>query len=393
MLSAELAAAVDRAPVVDDHCHGFRLADLLARDPAGWEDRLTMMGMCFLSSGQTNPTLAAQASSLRDTTAFLLAARRWLARALGVEEHNLSAARHERLSADPAGYVNGLLRDQRVAAVIADDGYPQPAVPREEFAAALGVPVYRAARIEPMIVALQQQDLLFAEFEEGFIARLDEAAADAATVAFKSIIAYRSGLDVGEPSRQEAAAAYAEWRSSGWIEDRGPAKTVRDYCLGLAFAAARRHDRVVHVHCGGGDPDVRLGHARPALFYDFVHRRLDQPVVLIHAGWPWLAEGAYIASILPNVYLDLSEFLPWASLAGDREVERLLGMVPAAKVLYGSDEASEPEILWLGAKVMRDILKRVLAAAVERDWLTGPEAVRIAQAVLGENARRLHGLS
>ncbi|MDP1804153.1 MAG: hypothetical protein Q8K72_03215, partial [Acidimicrobiales bacterium] len=46
------------SPIIDDHCHGFRAADLVGLDPLGWEDRLTMMGMCFLSSGQTDPALA-----------------------------------------------------------------------------------------------------------------------------------------------------------------------------------------------------------------------------------------------------------------------------------------------------------------------------------------------
>ena len=37
--------------VLDNHCHGFLLQHLLTLDPAHWEDRLTMMGMCFASSG------------------------------------------------------------------------------------------------------------------------------------------------------------------------------------------------------------------------------------------------------------------------------------------------------------------------------------------------------
>jgi len=42
--------------VLDNHCHGFRLQELLALDPAGWEDRLTMLGMCFVSSGAAIPS-------------------------------------------------------------------------------------------------------------------------------------------------------------------------------------------------------------------------------------------------------------------------------------------------------------------------------------------------
>ncbi len=42
------------AGVVDVHCHPWRNEELLARDPAAFEDRTTMMGMCLISSGQTD---------------------------------------------------------------------------------------------------------------------------------------------------------------------------------------------------------------------------------------------------------------------------------------------------------------------------------------------------
>jgi len=386
-------AEIGQFPVVDNHCHGFCLDDIVARDPETWEDRLTMMGMCFQSSGQTDEALARQIGSMRESTVFLLAARRWLAEYLGVSEEDLTTGRHRRIGLDPLRYVHALLRDERITALITDDGYPQPPVDRKGFAEAVGVPVYWASRIEPWIVTLQREELRFDDFEAAFGERLTESAADPRTVAFKSIIAYRTGLDVGFPSRSEAREAYEAWRTSGWEESRGPAKTVRDYLLTLTLAAAQEHCRTVHIHCGGGDPDVQLQYARPASLYALLHRHKHLPVVLIHSGWPWLAEAAYMASILPNVYLDLSEFLPWASLAGDREVERLVGMVPASKLLYGSDEASEPEVLWLGARVMRGILRRVLAGAVVQDWLTLAQALRLARGILGENTRSLHGIA
>jgi predicted TIM-barrel fold metal-dependent hydrolase len=277
--------------------------------------------------------------------------------------------------------------------VIADEGYPQPPVLRADFERELGVPVYRVARIEPLIAELQGRDLKWADFEAGFEAMLDEAAADPHTVGFKSIIAYRTGLDVGDPGRGEAAAAYEAWRGAGWAKDRGPGKVVRDYLLRATLRACRRHDRVMHLHCGGGDPDIVLAHVRPQDVFELLHDHMDQPVVLIHGGYPWLAEAAYIASILPFVYLDLSEFLPWASLGIDRELETLLGVVPTGKLLYGSDEASEPEVFWVSARMAREALERVLRRSVERDLLTPAEALQIGQGILAGNTKRLHGIA
>jgi len=382
------------APVIDDHCHGFRAADLVGLDPLGWEDRLTMMGMCFLSSGQTDPALAAQVHDLRDATVYALTARRWLAERLGVEAEPraLAAARAAAIAADPEGYCAGLMAEQHIAAVIADEGYPQPPVPRAEFERSLGVPVHRVARIEPMIVELQRLDTGWADFESGFEQRLEEAAIDAHTVGFKSIIAYRTGLDVEDPSAAEAAVAYEQWRAAGWPKDRGPGKVVRDYCLRVTMRVARSHGLVMHLHCGGGDPDIVLAHVRPQDVFGLLHDHMDQPIILIHGGYPWMAEAAYIASILPFVYLDLSEFLPWAALGIDRELEMLLGVVPAGKVLYGSDEASEPEVFWLSARMAREALERVLGRAVQRDYLTVSQAEEIGRGVLAGNTAKLHGI-
>ena len=382
------------ARVIDNHCHGFRAADLVKLDPLGWEDRLTMMGMCFLSSGQTDPALARQVHSLRDGTVFALTARRWLADRLGVaaDAEAVASARAAAIAADPAGYCAGLMAEQHIAAVIADDGFPQPPVTRAEFQASLGVPVHRVARIEPMIVDLQSRELTWDDFVSGFEEQLESAARDAHTIGFKSIIAYRTGLDVGAPDAAEAAAAYERWRAAGWPKDRGPGKVVRDYCLRATLRVARAHDLVMHLHCGGGDPDIVLAHVRPQDVFGLLHDHMDQPIVLIHGGYPWMAEAAYIASILPFVYVDLSEFLPWASLGMDGVLEMLLGTVPTGKILYGSDEASEPEVLWISARMARAALQRVLSTAVERDHLTARQGETIGRGILAGNTARLHGL-
>ncbi len=167
---------------------------------------------------------------------------------------------------------------------------------------------------------------------------------------------------------------------------------MRDALLRRTLEVAKRDDRPVHVHCGGGDPDVVLAHARPRDLFPLLAEHSDQPVVLIHTGWPWVEEGAYVASVLPHVYLDVSVMVPWASLAIDQKLEVLLGAAPPAKVLYGSDEASEPEVIWLSAQMAREALGRVLGRAVERRWLDEREALAIGEGVLGQNARRLHGI-
>ncbi len=189
--------------VVDVHCHPWRNGELLARDPDSFEDRTTMMGMCLISSGQEDETLNRHLAMLTESTPLALTMRRRLAERLGCEptREAVAAARRAALEADPPRYNGALMREAGVDGLIYDEGYPQPTIPREEFAEASGARVHRVARIEPFIAGLTEGAGSYGELEDAFVQRIEEATADPAMVAFKSVIAYRTGLDVGNPAR------------------------------------------------------------------------------------------------------------------------------------------------------------------------------------------------
>jgi hypothetical protein len=383
------------APALDAHCHPWRNADLLAQDPAGFEDRITMMGMCLISSGLADERTAAHLALLTESTPLALTMRRRLAEHLGCDatREAVAAARREALAADPVAYNRRLWESGNVAGLVYDEGYPQPTIAREDFAADSAATVHRVARIEPFVVELREQAGSYRELEDAFVARLEEAASDPELVAFKTVIAYRTGLDVENPPADYCDRAFKLWRDDGFRETRAHSKPVRDRLLQRTLDVAKAHDRPVHVHCGGGDPAIVLAHARPQDLFPLLAERQDQPVVLIHSGWPWLEEGAYVASVLPHVYLEMSITMPWGTLAIDQKLEVLLGAAPPAKILYGSDEATEPEVIWLSAQLAREALGRVLGTAVERTWLTRAEAERIGHDVMAGNVRRLHGIA
>jgi hypothetical protein len=382
------------ADVIDAHCHPFRSQDLLARDPRTFETRCMFLGTALLSSNHANLEAAAFVEEMTETTMFGLALRRWIARHLGCEptQDEVVAARDAALRADPPGYVRGLLESENIVAVVADEGYPQPTIPRADFEEALGgVPVHRVSRIEPWIVEAREEGAF-----DGTVQRFEEightAAGDPLLIGFKTIIAYRTGLDITDPTSSDAAAAYERWRADDWRESREHAKPVRDFLLRRAFAIAKEHDRVFHVHVGAGDPDVNLTHARPQDAFSFFVENQDIPILMIHSGWPWVAEASYVGTVLPNVYLDLSELVPWGWGQTDWSLEMLLGSVPGAKVLYGCDESSEPEMFPVSARLVREALERVLGTFVDRDYLSIDDAESIGRGVLAGNVRKLHGI-
>jgi uncharacterized protein len=377
---------------VDVHCHGWRTDEVAGLPQRGFLDRITMLGMCLVSSGLEDESMREILELTTDTAPVAVAMADRLGAILGCEptRDGLAAARTSAL-ADHRAYLRRLWVDAGVDDLIMDDGYPLPRIDGRALGDEVGLRVHRVCRIEPIITDVREAAGSYAELADAFTAGLEEAVADG-SIAFKSVIAYRTGLDVAERSPGDCEAAFTHWRADGWNETRDHSKPVRDALLRRALAVARDAGIPVHIHCGGGDPSIVLEHARPSDLFPVLAAHMDQPVVLIHSGWPWVEEGAFVASILPHVYLDTSLSTPWASLAIDSRLEILLGIAPPAKVMYGSDEASEPEVIWLSAHLAREALTRVLESGVERRHLNRDAAARIGADVMGGNARRLHGL-
>jgi uncharacterized protein len=379
--------------VVDAHTHPYRLEDLADRASEGFDTRAMFLGEAFHSSSSVHPDLWPIADALTDSTVYGISLRRWLATHLGCEptREAVTQARATAVKEDAAGYTKQLLEAAGVVAVLSDEGFPQPPIPAEEFSRTIGVRVHRVARLEPWIVS--HRDRRFDDLVSAVETEAEEAADDPNCVAYKSIVAYRTGLDVEDPSRPEAAAAFDRWRDDEWRETREHAKPVRDFLIRRLLAIAKANDRPVHFHCGGGDADIDLAHAGPTSIFPLLVDAQDQPIVLVHSGYPWVREAAYLATILPNVYLELSELIPWGWGQVEWALEMLVGTVPAAKLLYGSDEAGEPEAFWASALLARSALERVLTKFVDRDYVDRADAERLGRLVLAGACRALHGLA
>jgi predicted TIM-barrel fold metal-dependent hydrolase len=379
--------------IADVHCHGWRAGELAARSPDAFLDRVTLMGTCLISSATDDDDLRRQIGRHTDSTIYAMALRRRLEAHLGSDggATPLGVTRARRLDSDPAGYLAELWADAGLTELFVDDGYPLPSIPSAELAEAAAIPVNRVARLEPWIAKWSSQVADAAELEDA-VRVAANAAVDEGAVAFKSIIAYRTGLDISDPSSSEVASAFRSWAEQSHREESAVAKPVRDRLLRALVEVAIDRDVPVHIHCGGGDPSIVLGHARPQDLYPLLAHCPRLRFVLIHGGWPWTEEAAYIASVLPNVWLDTSIMVGWASLAIDQKLEVLFGAAPTSQLMYGSDEASEPEVVWFSALVGRAAAARVLANAVERRWIDVAEAREVAAGYLAGNARRIHGL-
>jgi hypothetical protein len=383
--------------VVDVHCHPFlhpgpldaEAFTKLTAFPGGSEEYMAEAGV------PANRALVEELHGVRRDVLYHRYLVHQLADALGCA-HDLEdvvAARNAAVADGYAGYVKSLFDDCGLTTLIADFGYPQPPIEVARFAREVPCEVVPIYRIEPLITELLDSGCGWAEFRTRYDEAISNALEREGFRGLKSIIAYRTGLDVSPLSRtpdQGLLALDAIRRGLG-----GQAtKQLRDHLLCRALELCIEHDVPMQIHTGIGDYEVDLVRCRPALLMDLLRFPTFRPchVLLVHTGYPYHAEAGYLANVLPRVYCDLSEGIPFAAHAARRIISEVLEMAPISKVVFGSDGFGTPEINYVGAKLGKQALAQALQELVDVGMLSLGEARRAAELILSENARRLYGM-
>ncbi|MGQ9600125.1 MAG: amidohydrolase family protein [Anaerolineae bacterium] len=383
-------------PVIDVHCHPFpNRGELTAEEftnlasfPGGSVSYMVEGGI------PADEVLRLEIQAVRRNIVYFRYLIRQLAQFLKCEPTlERVVEKRNRAVAEYPLYVQHLFAEVGVSALVVDMGYPQPPLDRDQFVGEMPVPVIPIFRIEPLIVELLQMEIGWDEFRR----RYDEAIADALENrgfrGLKSIIAYRTGLDISPLSRnpdQGRQALDAIRRGTGG----GAVKKLRDHLFCRALELCIECDVPMQVHTGIGDYEVNLSLCRPGLLMDLLRFPAFRAarVVLVHSGYPYHAEAGYMANVLPRVYCDVSEGVPFAGGGARRIYAEVLEMAPLNKVVFGSDGFNLPEILYIGVKLGKTALAAALEDLVNERMLSEAEAQEAAGWILADNARRLYKL-
>jgi hypothetical protein len=383
--------------VVDVHCHPF-----LNRGAVSAEDFTDLTAFGGGSRRYMEEGGVAWTASVRDelqrakrNTIYFKRMTLDLARFFEIEADldAVLAARNMAVAEGYSNYVSRLYGDAGIEALLCDFGVPLPMLDVEQVQEELPVEVVPIFRIEPLIAELLRADVGWDEFKR----RYDDTIAAALTTkgfrGVKSIIAYRTGLDVSPLARtpdQGLQALDAIRRGLGG----GSMKKLRDHLLCRALELCMEHDVPMQIHTGMGDFEVNLVLCRPAYLMDLLRFPVYRAcrVLLVHAGFPYHREAAYMANVLPRVYVDLSEGIPFAGNAADDIVRDVLAMAPLNKVCYGSDGYALPEINYTSAKLGKQALKKALDGLVADGMLSAADAQEAAGLILAGNARELYCL-
>jgi uncharacterized protein len=369
--------------VVDNHCHG------VMRDQAF--GNITAWRRAFTES--TDPGMP------RDHVATMALYRR-LIQTLAIffdcepEEEPVFAARSEMGGRELTA---ALLRAANVDTLLLDTGFPAPAevLPVPELGELGGCRAEPMLRLEVLMEDLLAERDSLAATEEVLAAALDDVRGQG-YVALKSIVAYRTGLEVREWPREEAESSFHEYKRAA---EAGSARLVHkpllDTLLHVAFAQAARQEVPVQFHVGYGDADTDLLLGNP-LYLRPVLQRTDyrgMPVVLLHECYPYTRQGGYLAAVYENAYLDLSYGIP---LLGYGEMlsftRQAIGVTPTSKLMYSSDGIGVPELHWISAINGRRALGQVLGEMVSHGELSLSQAEAAGDSILRGNATRLYGL-
>jgi hypothetical protein len=369
-------------PVVDNHCHPVLLNQQV--DAPGFRNYFTEA---------SNPSIPEK--HIPNTVYYL-----WLLRQLATiygcpnTEEDILAIRS---SLDDDTLLERFFRAANIDTLILDPAFPLPHICYSpEHMGQLGH--CRTARMLRLETLMQQLIIQYQNFDE-VVDRYTLALTNAREqgyCAFKSIVAYRTGLEISEWSKDQAVSSFQEALlaiRNGQL--RIAHKPLIDYLLHIAFQQAAEQELPVQFHTGYGDGDTDMRLGNPLHLRDVLERKDYQSmkVVLLHESYPYTQLGAYLAAIYPHVYFDLSYMIPFVDrlemLAFTRQA---LGVTPASKLMYSSDGIYVPEMHWAGAIRGRSVIGQVLQEMIDADEIDQEQAYDLALQILHDTAYTVYRL-
>jgi hypothetical protein len=378
----ELLACVAEQALVDHHCHGVLLGDA---------DEATLESM--LNEGAALNTSTGPGGSMFDSQAGF-AFRRLCPPVLGLPPHAELpdyALRRAELGATEVN--KRFLVAAGLSALCVDTGYtPEPITSPAELGGLAGATAHEIVRLERVAEDVVAAGTGAAGFADAVRSALATRTAAAVGVAgFKSIAAYRTGLDLNpeRPSDAEVTAAAGRWLAA----QAGPPRIADETLQRFLIWCGVDLGLPVQFHVGYGDSDVDLHRCNPLLLTPLLRaiQPTGTPVMLLH-NYPYHREAGYLAQVFPHVYVDAGLATHNLGTRAPALLAEALELAPFGKFLYSSDAFGLPELYYLGAALFRRALSDFFTAGLEQDLYSERTVVRLTRMIGADNARRAYRL-
>ncbi|HET6876009.1 MAG TPA: amidohydrolase family protein [Jatrophihabitans sp.] len=290
-----------------------------------------------------------------------------------------------------------LFAELGITAFCVDTGLlPDRVTPPDELAqlaggAARGVTAHEVTRLEHVAeqVMCESEPGAFADELRG---RLERCAKT--SVGFKSIAAYRGGLDLdpARPDDAEVRAAVERWRRD--IDAERRVRCADPVLQRFLIWSAVDLGLPLQFHVGYGDPDVDLHRCDPLLLTPLLRATAGTGarVMLLH-NYPFQRHAGYLAQVFDHVFVDVGLALHNVGARASVVLAELLELAPFGSVLFSSDAFGLAELYYVAVTRFRDALGDVLDDGLRRQEWSAGEAERIAMMICEGNARRAYGLA
>lgn len=300
----------------------------------------------------------------------------------------------------PFDLVNSLFDDVSFSAFIVDDGFsPDSHMGLKAFSDLVERPIYRCVRLETAMEIALSASSTFDELSAKFLVSLRPHSSDVPIVCFKTVCANQSGLRIANVTLKDATDSFDAVKQSYRTTKQQSKKfsfestPTYHYLLHQAFALAHDLKLPVQIQTGFGNSDGDLIEANPLLLRSvFETKRYSGAKFILLHSYPYVKEAAYLTSLYPNVFMDLSLACNLVSPGLEQVLLDALSAAPLTKILAGTGGHTTPESHWYGALSMKKALSLVLIGLIRKEFLEPREAMKVAENILSGNARNLYKL-
>ena len=369
-----MADLLDGISLVDHHCHGVLTEEL---DRATFESMLT-------EADAPGPWHG----SLMDSQAGL-AVRRFCPPLLDLPAFSdTDAYLARRAELGPAEVNRRLVGAVAIGDFVVDTGFlADRLTPPADLAALNGGTGHEIVRLEQVA----EQVVGATDYVDAFQAALVSRARRA--VGFKSIAAYRIGLDLdpARPTPAEVRAAAKAWARTA--EKTGVTRLADPVLIRFGIWTALDIGKPIQFHVGYGDRDVDLLRCDPLHLTPLLRATVDLgvPIMLLH-NYPFHRQAGFLAQVFDHVFVDVGLALQNVGTRADAVLAELLELAPFGSVLFSTDAFGLAELYVTSTALFRRALTRFLDAGLRDGAWSIADVERISRLIGRDNARRAYGL-
>lgn len=284
-------------------------------------------------------------------------------------------------------YIQSLYEEEHIVASVLESELPM----NDPLSGCIPGQVFRLFRYEDAYFRLLQTESTYYSLITKLKDRIQEAFREG-FVGLKGHVAENCGMDIHFVDAEEAEKNLVLAKEGDYQAKRAVYYAMFSEVLDLC---GELHASV-HIHTGSTGMGKNNGVYQydPILMVPFLGKgRYEKTnIVLLHGSYPFTRHAAMLSFNFSNIYVDMSQTLPWESLGMKTMFEEVIALAPHNRIIMGSGQHGCPETAWLAAKTAKAALAKVAEDITEQGMLSDKQAQRLSKMILSENALRLYGV-